>query len=287
MRSACQSIKLAGRAHEFRASTTAKPGPRAHATWPAVLALLGASLTGCPRPTAPRYVPNHTASDEHLRSPAEQVALADRLVEQQPHNLDALSRADRALGQAQKTNFDAFAVSWRRARVCFLLARTLKNREQRVETAQRGAAAARRAIALDQSRVEGHYYRALNLAQIAEADSRLSLVKQMVRVAKRSAEIDPAYDGAGALVYLGKLYLTAPAWPVSVGNVEEAITALERALALAPRPLTRIFLGQAYFEDDREAEARAQLERALAEAGPGDLEPRWRTEAQSTLSKME
>lgn len=242
---------------------------------------------GCQaKPPAPRFVPRPVDESDLPTTPAEQVALADQLVAASPDDLDALQRARSALEQAQTARHAPFEVAWRLARVCFLMAKRLANRPQRIEVAQHGAEHARTAISQRNDRVEGHYYLALDLAQIAEAESRLSLIKPMVAAAERAAKINPAYDHGGPLVFLGKVHLTAPAWPVSVGNVEQAISLLERALALAPCPLTRLFLGQAYYEDDREQDARVQLERALREAGPKDLEPRWRAEAKRILDEL-
>jgi tetratricopeptide (TPR) repeat protein len=146
---------------------------------------------------------------------------------------------------------------------------------------------AREAMKIDDKRVEPHYYLALNMAQVADATSTRSMVKPMVAAAERAAEIDAAYDQAGPLLFLGKVHLTAPAWPISVGNVEKAIAYLERAVAISPRPIARLFLGQAYYEDDREAEAKTQLRRALQEAKAGDIEPRFRKEAEETLAQID
>lgn len=249
------------------------------------LPLAGMLIAGCPKPPAPRYVPPpQRAAPE--RTSAQRIGLADRIVAEQPEDLDALTKAQRSLEQARQLKHRPFELHWKLARVFFLLARRLENNTQRVEAASKGVRHARAAVSADEGKVEGHYYLALNLAQIAEAESRLSLVKPMVAVAERAAAIDPSYDLAGPLVFLGKVYLTAPAWPVSIGSVEKAIPLLERALELAPRPLTRLFLGQAYYEGDREDEARRQLEQALGDDGPDRLEPRWRAEAVKALSEL-
>jgi len=72
-------------------------------------------------------------------------------------------------------------------------------------------------------------------------------------------------------------------WPVSVGSPQKAIKLLRRAVNIAPRPLTRVFLGEAYFEDEQYKRAIEQLERALEQRDA--LPPRWRKEAESYLKR--
>ena len=235
---------------------------------------------GCPKPTGPRYVPDDRRSAGLPDSPAELVKLADRLMKKR--TIPAIDRARAALKKALPKHQQPIEVRWRQAKACFLMAYRLKNRDQRVSVAQRGIAHARAAIALDAKRVEPHYYLALNIARIAEARSKLTLIKKMVAAAERAREIDATYDRAGPLVFLGKVYLSAPAWPVSVGNSEKAVKLLEKAVKIAPDPLSRLFLGQAYKEEDEDEKARHQLKLALE----GPLEDRWRREAEKTLRDL-
>ena len=84
-------------------------------------------------------------------------------------------------------------------------------------------------------------------------------------------------------ILLLALYLTAPPWPVSVGSPQKAIQLLLRAVSIAPRPLTRVFLGEAYFEDEQYKRAIEQLERALEQRDA--LTERWRKEAERYLKR--
>jgi tetratricopeptide (TPR) repeat protein len=231
-------------------------------------------------------VPREDRAADLPDSPQELITIADDLVARGAGELAALDRADAALRRALSLTESRFPVLWRLSRVSFLSTLRLSDLSQVAEVAQEGMQQAREAMKIDAKRVEPHYYLALNMAQVADATSARSLVKPMVAAAKRAAEIDKTYDRAGPLLFLGKVHLTAPAWPISVGNVEQATAYLERAVAISPRPIARLFLGQAYFEDDREREAKAQLEQALREAKPGDIEPRFHKEAEETLKRI-
>jgi tetratricopeptide (TPR) repeat protein len=207
--------------------------------------------------------------------------------------LEQLERARAALVKAQqlvstgggdKTAWDRFEVHWRQARVCQLMTAKVAGKEQRMALAHEGMSHARRALALFPKRVEPHYYLALNMGRLAEADRRLSLIKPMVASAKRALAIDPVYDRAGAWVFLGKVLLTAPAWPVSVGDTEKALLALKQAVRIAPRnALARLFLAQALAAEEEYAEAKVQLERVRTLP----LSARWRDEADKVLREVD
>jgi len=247
-------------------------------------ALIGA---GCGHaPTVPRYVPSPRREADLPSNPDALVLLADRIVRDHPNDLQALDRARSALYRAASAYRSRWEVHWRIARVCFLMAQQLQHTDQIVDRATEGMRQARQALRNEARRAPPHYYLALNMAKIAEATSKLGLIKQMVAEAQRAADIDPAFDRAGPLVFLGKVYLTAPAWPISIGDLDKAIRMLERAVEIAPEPTTRIFLGQALFEDGRKREAQQQLERALQDPRADQIEPKWRHEAESLLRQL-
>jgi tetratricopeptide (TPR) repeat protein len=202
----------------------------------------------------------------------------------------AASRAeiDEAIAELEKALQTApgFDVHWRLARAYFLQTERAGNKDQQLSYARRGLAHALEAGRIKDDRVESHYYEALNLAKVAEARSSLKMVKPMMAAADRAARIDPAYDKAGPLVFQGKVYITAPAWPVSIGNAERAIDLLKEAVKLAPVPVNRMFLGQAYFHDEQLEAAARELKAALSDSGPDQLEPRWRREAVEYLRRI-
>jgi tetratricopeptide (TPR) repeat protein len=249
------------------------------------LLIMSVLASGCPTPP-PRYVPKSDAGPASLpASPAELVGMADKLVAgKKLVPLEKADQARQALERALPKHPTQPEVHWRIARACFLMTRSLKNSDQRVEIARKGMAHAKKMIAAHPKRVEGHYYLALNMAKIAEAKWKLSLIKPMVAAGEKARQIDERYDSAGPLVFLGKVFLDAPAWPVSVGNTEKALKLLERAVKLAPLPESRVFLGQAYHAEEMDKEAREQLTQALASK---DLEPKWRKVAKKTLAKLD
>jgi hypothetical protein len=107
-----------------------------------------------------------------------------------------------------------------------------------------------------------HYYLALNLGQLAQAErlGALKLVHEMQHEFKMAANLDVHFDFAGPERGLGLLYREAPAWPVSIGNRQKARQFLEAAAALAPDdPENILNLGEAYLKWDDHTLAQREL----------------------------
>jgi tetratricopeptide (TPR) repeat protein len=92
----------------------------------------------------------------------------------------------------------------------------------------------------------------------------LKLAKQSRAALEAAMKIDPeALDGS-AYTSLGALYYKVPGFPLGFGDKEKARSYLERALALSPDGLdANYFYGEFLLEQDRHAQAREHLERAL------------------------
>lgn len=84
-------------------------------------------------------------------------------------------------------------------RACFDAADAAASAGQRAQYAQEGIDACRKIITLNPKLVQGHYYLALNLGQLARTKSigALKLVNQMETTLKHAIELDPAFDYAG------------------------------------------------------------------------------------------
>jgi tetratricopeptide (TPR) repeat protein len=126
------------------------------------------------------------------------------------------------------------------------------------------------------ARVEGHYWRALNLAGRAENSPSLEaygLLPDILKEIRQALKIDPGYDQAGPHRVLGRIYFEAPGWPFSVGDLGKSIRHLEEAVRLAPHNSTNnLFLGEAYGKAGKWAQARNQL-RQVFEATRHSLLP--------------
>jgi len=136
------------------------------------------------------------------------------------------------------------------ARASFDLAELATNETQRAEAARCGIDAGRRLIAREPKSAPGHYYLAMNLGELAQAEApslaAYKLVHEVEREFKAAAELDERFDYAGPVRNLGALYFQAPGWPLSVGNNRKARERFERAAALAPEyPENQLYLAEA------------------------------------------
>jgi tetratricopeptide (TPR) repeat protein len=248
-------------------------------------------LPGCPFGGA-RYVSDPDRSKGLPESPADLVGEADRLLSSKLSEmappLSATDRAMAALEKALKQGHDRpFEVLWRLSRACFLMTERVQNNYQQRVYAKRGVAHARRARQMNSKRVEPYYFLALNTAKVAQSTSNMNLIKTMVATMQQAARIDSRYDDAGPLRFLGKVHITAPAWPVSVGSAEKAIEVLARAVAIAPIPLNLVFLGEAYFHDEEYEQAEIYLKKALKHPRVNRMPAIWRREAEKYLKRIQ
>jgi hypothetical protein len=195
-----------------------------------------------------------------------------------------------ALDLAVGMESDNFEVRWRAARACGWLADEYHDR--RGDLARRGLDHARVAVKLAPLRVESHYYLAINLGLSATTKTigAVELVPQVVKAAKEAVQADERFDQAGPLRVLGSIYAKAPVWPVSVGDPDEGVKILKRAVELAPLyPANHLFYADALAADDRRAEAEREYQivlRAPVVDGWAYKQRAWRRAAEAALKRL-
>jgi tetratricopeptide (TPR) repeat protein len=245
---------------------------------------------GCPS-SGPRFVPDPDRAKDLPQDVDALIRTADQLTRGSlAEKMPLFSKVDRALAALERAlelkPEDPFEILWRLSRVCFLMTEGVEDTVQRHAFALRGIEYANRARRLQQKRVESHFLLALNTARLAEVTSNAKLVSSIMGAAAEAKKIDETYEDAGPLRLLGKVYITAPAWPVSVGSPEKAVEVLKRAVALAPIPLNRVFLGQAYYHDEEYELAEQELRQALNDGRARHMDERWKKEAQEYLNRI-
>jgi len=152
--------------------------------------------------------------------------------------------ADRARTEFHRTqtafqsNPNDPTAAWQFACACFDYADFATNETGRATVANLGIAACRHLLARESNSVPGHYYLAMNLGHLAQAEApsiaAYKLVREIEREFKTAAELDVNFNHAGAVRNLGRLYRDAPDWPVSIGSRRRARENLEQAVKLAP-----------------------------------------------------
>lgn len=188
---------------------------------------------------------------------------------------------------------------WRTSLVAFLLADSAGDqRKRRAYFADLGERQARAAIALAPTRVEGHYYLAVNMGYTAQSKSfirrlgALDLVPEIEKEGKIALMLDRRFDHAGPHRLLGALYLRAPGWPASIGDPEEALTHLMSAVEIDPSyPENHLYLAEALLANNRVAEANREVDKVLmldatAQKMWAQRLPRWQVEAEALKKRI-
>src|SRR5262249_50467512 len=117
------------------------------------------------------------------------------------------------------------------------------------------------------------------------------LVPQVLDAAKKAVAANEKYDHAGPLRLLGALYAQAPEPPTSVGDHEEGVKLLGKAVQTAGGyPQNHLLYGDALRENDNldQAEREYRMVLAAPDAPAWALFlPKWKRAAEDGLKRVE
>lgn len=142
---------------------------------------------------------------------------------------------------------------------------------ERLRQAEYGLSIARQALPLMPDDPLPHYLMAILTGLVAENDPLrgLSLVPVIEREAAMAVELGPGIDHAGPHRLLGELYLKAPAFPVSIGDIELAVEHFREAVRIAPGyHENRLNLIDALTRNEQPVEACRELAALLGDFNP-------------------
>lgn len=174
--------------------------------------------------------------------------------------------------QKDPRDFDA---AWKLARVSYWLGGHVSEGERRASL-ENGIRAARAAVAVQPNRPEGHFWLAASMGGLAESFGlrqglkyRGDIKQELLTVLK----LDPAYERGSADRALGRWYYKVPA--LFGGSKKKSEEHLRRSLTYdANSTASLFFLAETLIALDRDAEARATLEKLLA----APTNPEWAPE---------
>ncbi|HEX6044705.1 MAG TPA: TRAP transporter TatT component family protein, partial [Pyrinomonadaceae bacterium] len=187
-----------------------------------------------------------------------------------------------ALRQARTADYGNYEAAWKLARAAFYVGDHTDNDDERDDMFREGTEAGKAAVQLQPNKPDGHFWLGANYggaaahSTIANLSSFTDIRTEMESVLK----IDESYQGYSAYLGLGRLYLQAPR--VLGGDSGKAIHYLEKGVKLNPNNmLMRYHLAEAYEANNRDAEAKKQLETLLAT--PAD--PQYMAEHNDAVAK--
>jgi tetratricopeptide (TPR) repeat protein len=204
---------------------------------------------------------------------------------------DSLKQATLLMEQLttrEPSNYEAW---WRLTRLRYYLADREKDSSKKSKLLQAGIDAARKAVALDDKRVEGHFWFAANEGEYADlkgALQSLNLVKTIRKEFEAALAINPAYENGAIYSALGQIDLNLPR--LLGGNDRRGIERLEEGIKVGPNNAElAVTLAEVYGKKGRKDEARKLLEAVISGSDPARSPTELaelKTKARALLDKM-
>ena len=204
----------------------------------------------------------------------------------QADDADALYRDRETLASARQAaaiwaarlNADGrdFESAWKLARAQYWLGTNGLPPAERKPALEAGIAAGRKAVAIDSRRPEGHFWIAANMGALAESYGLRQGIKYRGAIRDELEivlKLDPAFLDGSADRAIGRWYYKVPG--LFGGDDRKSEQHLRKALTYNPQSvITHLFLAETLIELGKTAEARKELEAAIA--APED--PQWAPE---------
>lgn len=190
------------------------------------------------------------------------------------NDTDKLNTAYTLIEEAEKRGIKTSDTYLKKAKICYYIAVPNKNKKLLIDNATKGKEYASELIKMNPDKVEGYYYYAILLGLLVEAQplGGIQIVPEIQKAAQKSVDIDPQYDDGGPLRTLGMLYVKAPPWPTSIGDIDLGIELLRKAVKMSTYPLNRLLLAEALVENGQNTEGKSLIKEVLAEPPRG----RWK-----------
>jgi tetratricopeptide (TPR) repeat protein len=237
--------------------------------------------------------PTATVKESDLPDdPQKLIEYADTAFKKQ--SVEGVQNSLKALEKARAKNDKSYEVQWRMARGYVWLSEEYDDPGHVEDFSQKAMDAARQAVALEPVHVEGNYYLGTAIGQYVNVKKLKAkdLVPQIVDAAKAAVKADEKFDNAGPLRLLGSVYAQAPEPPTSVGDHDEGVKILARAITLSPNyPQNHLLMGDAQVINRNLEQAEREYNTVLqAEPLPGASWAhryiKWRVEAQEGLRRI-
>lgn len=213
------------------------------------------------RRTASDTAPKIDTGD--AKAAADRIAEADALYDAR-EDLTKARVAVASLRQARTADYGNYEAAWKLARAAFYVAEHTDNESERDDMYREGIEAGKVAVQLQPNKPDGHFWLGANYGGSAAHGTiaNLSSFQDIKGELETVLKLDESYQGYSVYLGLGRLYLQAPR--ILGGDTSKAIEYLEKGVKLNPNnTLMRFYLAQAYETNNRDAEAKKQLETLL------------------------
>jgi len=205
-----------------------------------------------------------TGAASDAKAATDRIAESDSLWEGR-EDINKARVALAALRQARTADPSSYEAAWKLARAAFYVGDHTDNDSERDDALRDGIEAGKAAVQFQPDKPEGHFWLGANYGSTAAHSTLagLSSFRDIEGEMDAVLKIDESFEGYSAYLGLGRLYLQAPR--VLGGDVNKAIEYLEKGVKKSPNnTMMRAELAKAYATDNRDADAKKQIEMVLA-----------------------
>jgi len=188
---------------------------------------------------------------------------------------------------ANPNDFDS---AWKLSRISYWIGTQAPEAERR-PALERGTDAGRRASMLEASRPEGFFWMAASMGALAESFGLRQGLKYRgpIKTALETVlRLDPGWQNGSADRALGRWYFKVPG--LFGGSKKESEAHLRKSLTYDPNSTaSRYFLAETLFDEDRDMEARQELQKVIDAPINPDWEPEdrdFKQKAQQLLARQ-
>ena len=206
-------------------------------------------------------------------------------------SLASAKRAEAVWAARLAANPRDFESAWKQSRANYWLGTNGLPQPDRKSALEAGVAAGRKAVAIDSTRCEGHFWLAANMGALAESFGLRQGIRYRTPIREsleQCLKIDASFLDGSPERAIGRWYYKVPG--LFGGSDKKSEEYLRKALSYNPQSIiTLLFLAETLIELDRPAEARKMLEAALAAPLSADWAPedrRFKEQARALLAKI-
>lgn len=205
-------------------------------------------------------------------------------------NLEKAREAQKLYEEAIKLDPKNYEAHWKLAKTIYFIGQRSPEKEK-VSIFEKGVEIAKKAVALEPNRPEGHFWLGVLYGVYGEARGvmkSLFLVDDIKEEMNKTLKLDPNIEGGGPYRLLGRMYYKLPG--IAGGSKDKSLEYLLKAKEICPtNALTKIYLADTYLAKNLKEEAKKEL-KEVVEMEP---DPRWipetkalKKEAQEKLGKI-
>jgi hypothetical protein len=225
------------------------------------LFLLIAGMCLCCGKQAPDTGKTDDSNDKAVAG--QKILEADQLYAQR-EDLSKVRLGVALLRQARIADYGNYEAAWKLAKFDYYLGAHTSDERERDTAFREGIDSGKIAVQLQENKPDGHFWLGANYGGSAEHSTIAGLanVEDIRGEMERVTKLDEAYQGGSAYLALGQLYLQAPR--VLGGDHQKAVDLLEKGLRFGDHnALLRLKLAEAYHAENRDADARKQIDLIL------------------------